>query len=148
MGVFDQGAKTYDQWIDAPLGSFSFKKEVELLFQLAEPIKDEKVLEIGCGTGLLTVSLVQRGLDVIGMDISMEMVKVTRSKQELQSAAILQGDITNIPFPDKSIDLIIGNIVLEFVDNPDSVFQHLITVQIAQQLHVTCKIIHGNTYLM
>lgn len=118
MALFDQSAVTYDQWIETPLGSFAYKRERELLFQVANPQPKDKILEIGCGTGLLTKTFVEIGSDVTGIDISSEMVKIALSKPELQTATIRQGDIKSIPFEDQTFDLVIGNAVLEYVDDP------------------------------
>lgn len=40
----------------------------------------KQVLDLGCGTGNLTLPLVRRGLELTGVDISAEMVEVARHK--------------------------------------------------------------------
>lgn len=38
-----------------------------------------RVLDVCCGTGLMTIELVQRGLDVVGVDASPEMLEIART---------------------------------------------------------------------
>ncbi|WP_457624233.1 class I SAM-dependent methyltransferase, partial [Persephonella sp.] len=45
------------------------------LIDLLGDIKGKKILDVGCGDGTLTLELVNRGADVIGIDSSPEMVK-------------------------------------------------------------------------
>ena len=40
----------------------------------------ERILDLGCGTGELTLVLQQRGCEVVGVDISPDMVKKAREK--------------------------------------------------------------------
>ncbi len=47
----------------------------------AHGIKDGLVLELGCGTGCMTELLAQRGYDMIGVDLSDEMLNIAISKR-------------------------------------------------------------------
>ena len=40
----------------------------------------ERILDLGCGTGELTLALQQRGCEVVGVDLSPEMVAAAREK--------------------------------------------------------------------
>ncbi|CAM2834115.1 class I SAM-dependent methyltransferase [Paenibacillus sediminis] len=44
--------------------------------------KPRTVVELGCGTGSITIPLVNAGYEVIGMDLSADMLAVARSKME------------------------------------------------------------------
>ena len=43
------------------------------------------VLEIGCGTGRISLSIAAKGIDVVGIDISPRMIEVARAKAETVS---------------------------------------------------------------
>jgi len=56
------------------------------------------VLEIGVGTGALAVPLAERGVEVVGADLSPAMLAQLRSKSE--SIPIVAADATRLPFRD------------------------------------------------
>jgi SAM-dependent methyltransferase len=78
-------------WGDAQLASlydaFPFDADVPLYLELARA-EGDRVLEIGCGSGRLTVPLAEAGLDVTGIDISPHMLALARAK--LQQRAVLK----------------------------------------------------------
>lgn len=52
-------------------------------------IRDGLVLELGCGTGSMTLRLAQAGYDMIGVDISEEMLQIAQEKKEKSGCDIL-----------------------------------------------------------
>ena len=60
--------------------------------KLAAPRGDERVLEIGAGTGALTLALERLGADVTAFDVDPEMVAILRSRDDLTRVTIQQGD--------------------------------------------------------
>ena len=130
MALFDQEASTYDNWYNTPLGSFVDRLEKELIAKSAQPQAGEKALDLGCGTGIFTIWLAKQGLDVTGIDLSSEMLAKAREKAQRQDLAIhwIQADINRLPFDRETFDLVIGNIVLEFVENPEKVVAEALRV--------------------
>lgn len=63
------------------------------------------VLDLGAGTGKLTVRLVERGLDVIAVDPIPDMLEVLRSS--LPDIPALLGTAEEIPLPDDSVDSVL-----------------------------------------
>lgn len=53
-------------------------------------------LEIGVGTGRVGLSLVERGVPLVGLDLSRPMLDVLRSKGTLP---VVEGDCVRLPFP-------------------------------------------------
>ncbi|MGN7471552.1 class I SAM-dependent methyltransferase [Brevibacillus sp. SAFN-007a] len=130
MALFDQEASTYDNWCNTPLGSFVDKVEKEWIAKSAQPQVGEKAVDLGCGTGIFTIWLAKQGLDVTGIDLSSEMLAKAQEKAQREDLAIhwIQADMNRLPFDRETFDLVIGNIVLEFVENPEKVVAEALRV--------------------
>ena len=63
------------------------------------------VLDLGAGTGKLTIRLVERGLNVIAVDPIPEMLEVLRGS--LPDTPALLGTAEEIPLPDSSVDSVL-----------------------------------------
>ncbi|BDX34004.1 SAM-dependent methyltransferase [Mycobacterium antarcticum] len=63
------------------------------------------VLDLGAGTGKLTVRLVERGLDVVAVDPIPEMLEVL--SRSLPDTPALLGSAEEIPLPDSSVDSVL-----------------------------------------
>lgn len=63
------------------------------------------VLDLGAGTGKLTVRLVERGLDVVAVDPLPEMLEVL--SRSLPDTPALLGSAEEIPLPDDSVDSVL-----------------------------------------
>lgn len=88
---YDVTAPVYDQkhGVSGAGQAFNFQRYYEPFLQFAIPA-GSRVLEIGCGTGAYTQWLVDRGCDVTALDISSEMVEITRRR--CPQATVVQGD--------------------------------------------------------
>lgn len=64
-----------------------------------------KILDLACGTGTVTILLAETGFDLIGLDISGEMLSVARAKSDSKKARKdwRQGDMRRFKF-DESVD--------------------------------------------
>ena len=71
---------SYDDWADAYDSIYSYVRE-DIPFYVQEALHSGgPVLELGCGTGRVTVPIAQVGIDVVGLDNSEGMLKRARSK--------------------------------------------------------------------
>jgi ubiquinone/menaquinone biosynthesis C-methylase UbiE len=62
----------------------------------------KKILDLGCGSGIQSKQLLQAGLEVIGLDLSPEMIR--QAKKRIPKAKFIVGDITKMDFPKESFD--------------------------------------------
>lgn len=128
MALFDHKAVDYDDWCQTPLGNFVDSVEKNLMLEVAKPTRGEKALDLGCGTGIYSYLLLERGLNVTGIDISSEMLNVAKVKRGEENVNFVQGDIHSLPFADGTFDLVISNIVLEFTKQPKQIVQEALRV--------------------
>src|SRR5258708_4022864 len=57
-------------------------------FYIDEARGERRVLELGCGTGRLTVPIAQTGVSITGVDLSASMLATARQKAEAAGVAI------------------------------------------------------------
>jgi ubiquinone/menaquinone biosynthesis C-methylase UbiE len=78
-----------------------------------------KVLDIGCGPGVMAADLLKRGCTVWGIDASEKMIDLAKAKMEKaedsSGARFSVGDIENLEFPDAHFDAVICMGVLEYL---------------------------------
>ena len=103
--VYDEWAKEYDHDNDATLGTISQPKTVEILSPVLE--KHAKILDAGCGTGLVGVELAKQGYDAFdGVDLSAEMLRYAKKRGY---ANLFQYSLNDpLPIPDDAYDAIIS----------------------------------------
>jgi ubiquinone/menaquinone biosynthesis C-methylase UbiE len=87
----------------------------------------ETVLDLGSGGGidvLLSAERVGPTGKAYGIDMTDEMLALARENQRqagVENVEFLKGEIENIPLPDKSVDVIISNCVINLSANKDRV---------------------------
>lgn len=81
----------------------------------------EKVLDVGCGSGIFAEAFAGRGLDVTGVDENAEMIAAARSF--VPEAAFKPAPAEALPFRDKQFDLVFLGVVLHETDDPLAVLK-------------------------
>jgi ubiquinone/menaquinone biosynthesis C-methylase UbiE len=79
----------------------------------------QRILDVGCGNGLQTVRLARHGKEVIGVDISEELLEVARQRcRGLSNVTLMKEDARKLPFQDDSFDCIFsyGDVLSHIVD--------------------------------
>ena len=78
------------------------------------------VLELGCGTGTLQAALAQRGSTATGLDLSPQMLMITRRKLARRGlrARLVQASAGAIPFPDAAFDTLVATFPSEYIIAP------------------------------
>ena len=76
----------------------------------------ERVLDAGTGTGIGIVAATGGGREVIGVDLSPEMLAVARRR--LPQHALVEADFTRLPFEDGRFDVVISVHALLFAQDP------------------------------
>jgi ubiquinone/menaquinone biosynthesis C-methylase UbiE len=83
---------------------------------LANIPRTNKILDIGCGTGMLLSLLGGRAELVIGIDFSPEMLQ--KARRRATGAPLVLADADHLPFIDGSFDVVVSITLLQNMPNP------------------------------
>ena len=86
----------------------------EALIELLNPKADERILDLGCGSGQLTAQINELAEEVVGIDKSAEMIHDAQSK--FPAIQFQVGDASDFMF-DEKFDSIFSNATLHWVKN-------------------------------
>ncbi len=78
-------AALYDYWSDS-------RDDVEFYLALAEELAPASILDVGCGTGVITCELAERGYRMIGLDPAGPMLEIARSRRGAEAVRWIEGD--------------------------------------------------------
>jgi len=105
--TFGLASQSYD--VSARLQRFSGKHLMPWLPKKS----DLTVLDLGSGTGFFTDLLAGNYQQVIGLDISTNMLRFAKSKRN-KNILWIEADAHKIPLADESVDLIYSNLVIQW----------------------------------
>ena len=121
--TFNDKAKTWD---DSPNRLELVKAFLDELNMHAYVNKDMKVLDFGCGTGLVGLTFCDTAKEVLFIDTSHGMLEVLAQKVKIantKNAKIIKGDISEAGIEENSIDLIFSLMAFHHVKNIPSVLK-------------------------
>ncbi len=83
---------------------------------LLNPQPGERILDLGCGDGVLTEKLVEAGAEVVGVDASAEMIDAARARG--LDARVIDGEKLDF---DREFDAVFSNAALHWMLDPGAV---------------------------
>lgn len=97
------------------------------------PGRDDRVLDVASGTGLVSFALAERGCQVVGLDQSEEMLSGARAelakRPELAGqVSFVRGEAERLPFADGEFDALTFTYLLRYVDDPTATLRELARV--------------------
>lgn len=92
------------------------------LIELLNPKAGEKILDLGCGTGVLAYQLHLMGCVITGIDASLEMIKEAKRKfPDINFICVDAGQFSR----EEKYDAVFSNAVLHWVKDQDSVLKNV-----------------------
>ncbi|WP_164905092.1 class I SAM-dependent methyltransferase [Streptomyces cyaneus] len=88
------------------------------------PERPSDLLDLGCGTGSLSLLAAEQGHHVTGVDRSAPMVDLARAKLAGRDAAFLVGDAAAPPVGEERFDVVLVRHVLWALPDPGRVLRH------------------------
>ena len=87
------------------------------LVETLAPQVGERVLDLGCGTGQLSAQIAAAGTEVVGIDLSAEMVEAAR--EQFPDLSFVVGDARDFSFTEP-FDAVFSNAALHWVKPPEA----------------------------
>jgi ubiquinone/menaquinone biosynthesis C-methylase UbiE len=96
---------------DIPLGrtmdNYLLQRELTFIRKFVNgKAAESKILEIGCGSGRITLPLSRLGLNIGAMDFNAAPLKSFQQKSK--AVSLVRGDATHLPFSDDSLDYVLA----------------------------------------
>jgi SAM-dependent methyltransferase len=82
---------------------------------LAHEIGARRVIEIGCGTGIVTEHLARAGFDLVGLEPSARMLDVARERAGTEAVRWINGPVTDLDVSDADLAVMAGHVAQFFV---------------------------------
>ncbi|MEO8392121.1 MAG: methyltransferase domain-containing protein [Chloroflexota bacterium] len=134
--AFDRAADYYDSTRGFPPG---VEADIGVLIAQAGGLTSaSRVLEIGVGTGRIALPVSAHVRAYYGIDLARPMMDRLRAKQVSEPIALVQGDITRMPFADASFDAVIAVHVFHLIPAWREVLG-----EVARVLRPDAPLLHG-----
>lgn len=113
-GHYDGRAAAWGRDIRAAdyLLPWTFRKRQDAVMSLLGPIREKKILDLGCGPGLLSAPLHRENF-LVGLDVSFKMLELAGT-----TLCPIQGEGENLPFQDSSFDAVLAIENLQHLEEP------------------------------
>ena len=116
--VFSQeDARRYSDWFLTDAGSSALALESGLIQRIWASNQPQKVLDVGCGTGIFTDWFAGQGHQVTGLDPSPHMLNIARLRLPPR-IPLDHGFAEDLPYEDNTFDTVALITTLEFVRDP------------------------------
>ena len=93
-----------------------FADPEELADQVLATCGGRKLLDAGCGCGLLVRTLLRRGVDAYGMDVARQPLEDCNRQAP---GRFMAGSVLNLPYGDGSFETVISTDALEHLEEED-----------------------------
>lgn len=90
----------------------------------------QRVLDVGCGTGVVAITAARLGAHVTGLDLTPELLERARENSDVAGVEIdwREGDVENMPFSDAAFDVVLSQYGHMFAPRPDVAVAEMLRV--------------------
>lgn len=79
----------------------------------------QRVLDVGCGTGTITLAMAQRGCNLVGVDASAEYLAGARRRRSHPAITYEHGDAQNLAYGTASFDATVSLLAIDLIPDPE-----------------------------
>ena len=95
------------------------RPDLDAYVSIADEFGAQRVLDVGCGTGVFALMLAERGYEVVGVDPAGASITVARSKPGADRVRFLHGDATSLPALQVDLATMTANVAQVFLTDAD-----------------------------
>ncbi len=114
------GPAVYARWRATALGAVTEALEQRCILALVGSIDGQRVVDLGCGDGLLVTTLAGQRARAVGIDVDHAALQAAISRTDVTGVAgarFVEGRIERLPFPDGTFDVVTAVTVLCLVSD-------------------------------
>jgi SAM-dependent methyltransferase len=100
------------------------------LVKFAEVAEGQRVLDVGCGTGVVAITAARRGAKASGLDLTPTLIERARHNASVAGVDVdfVEGDAEALPYPDASFDFVLSQFGHMFAPRPAVALQEMLRV--------------------
>jgi ubiquinone/menaquinone biosynthesis C-methylase UbiE len=151
---YDKIARLYD--LTFKLNGYGRSLDQYLALNPLSLSRGARILDAGCGTGLLTLALLRSirfPVNITALDLSATSIveakkAVSQSPGRPRDVSFTQGNVLSLPFADNSFDLVVTSGALEYVPLKEGLDELArVIAPEGQLLHLPCRPTPASTFL-
>jgi ubiquinone/menaquinone biosynthesis C-methylase UbiE len=110
-----------DEWHEHVVDTDAFREIRDALLEAAQPQAEDRAVDLGAGTGFVTVPLAHRTAEVLAVDISPSMLETLRETADREGIPVRTeaADLRTLELPAGSVDLVVSNYALHHLTDAD-----------------------------
>lgn len=113
--IADQAERIWN-W-ESPAGKRRAERRAALLREAARLAPGRRAIELGCGTGVFLIRLAASGADILGVDVTSDLLSRARARlSSIPNVRLVLGNAERLPCADARMDAVYGSSVLHHLD--------------------------------
>src|SRR3989442_15209346 len=92
---------------------------------------NQKVLDVGCGTGVVAITARRAGALATGLDLTPELLAIAKENAAIAGVGDVvfkEGDAENLPFRDAEFDVVLSQFAHIFAPRPEVATKEMLRV--------------------
>ena len=100
------------------------------LIKFANINKNQKILDVACGTGVVALTAARTGANVFGSDLTPELLERAEENNKLfkLSVKFTEADVEKLPYDDAFFDVVLSQFGHMFAPNPEKALSEMLRV--------------------